>query len=305
MRKIFFSCLFAIAQVVAFGAINWVGNMYPPDGTANSGTGYDIYIQVFKQGVTESGGQGGGISCQIYYGSVSSFGGSWSNINTQSMTYNADIGNNDEYRGTLTLTTGLYEYTCRCSDDGGSSWTWNAGPNGRLTVNAPLDVNWGPLTAQNKSGQYDIRWIIYGESNNSHFEVLSSYDGKSYDVIGTVPSEGDHNTKKEYAFSAPIEGRKYRYFRIRQVDLDGTMDNGPQTELLGRDHAQLQVFPNPANDYIHIEGVENPSTVMILDAQGRIIPTCHIDGSKVDISTLPLGTYYVSTPKGSRAIIKQ
>jgi len=117
-----FMCLFGN---LSFAAIDWVGNMFPSSGSSSEiavGSSLDVYVQVYKAGTTESSGQGAGISCETYHSEVFSFGGTWQSTFTQAMTYNVDIGNNDEYQGSLTpIAAGSYEFTCRCSDDGGYS----------------------------------------------------------------------------------------------------------------------------------------------------------------------------------------
>ncbi|MFZ5879255.1 MAG: C25 family cysteine peptidase [Chloroflexota bacterium] len=49
------------------------------------------------------------------------------------MTYTGDVGNNDQYTGTITPGVGLYEFTAYCSD--GTSY-WQTGGNGKLVVDA-------------------------------------------------------------------------------------------------------------------------------------------------------------------------
>lgn len=129
-----------------------MGGLWPDKNQSNSilpGGTFDIYVQVYAPGVTLRGidgpavaippGQGAGIECQVYYGEVAFFGGSWTNIQTQAMSYNKDIGNNDEYKVTLsTLPAGLYEYTARCAATGTNNWVWvsDGTDNGKLIVGA-------------------------------------------------------------------------------------------------------------------------------------------------------------------------
>jgi hypothetical protein len=76
----------------AFATIDWAGNVWPNSGADVVPTGpVDVYAQVYKAGVTDAAGQGPDISGMLYY---------TTDIAPQAavpMTYNTDVGNNDEY----------------------------------------------------------------------------------------------------------------------------------------------------------------------------------------------------------------
>jgi pullulanase len=118
--------------------LGFVGNMFPAGSASHNvvrGTPVDIYVQVYKDGVTNFAGQGSGITCGLDYGSVAQFGATWPNTTTVSMAYNTDIGNNDEYRAVITPTVGgLIEHTAWCSDNGGASKLVQGDGNARLKV---------------------------------------------------------------------------------------------------------------------------------------------------------------------------
>lgn len=117
---------------VAPSAIGYVGSMFPVGGnstpfTVGATTNLNVYVQVYKDGVTPGGGQGAGIQCYLHWGK---YGTTWTDT---PMTYNVDIGNNDEYRATINtgpLTVGTYGYTAYCTDNGGISRKWRDSPFG-------------------------------------------------------------------------------------------------------------------------------------------------------------------------------
>lgn len=111
--------------------LDWVGLMWPRGGVAhpiNEGSfapsGFDVYVQVYEAGVTPGGGQGGNIECFLHWGE---YGQPWNDI---PMVYNTDIGNNDEYRGTIPQATlnalppGSYGFTtyCKKMNESGRYW---------------------------------------------------------------------------------------------------------------------------------------------------------------------------------------
>lgn len=123
----------------AYAALNWVGDMWPAGGSVNAisaGGSFDVYVQAYKPGVTEPAGPGAGITCTLLWAPVGFFGGAWGSTIITPMIYNTDIGNNDEYKATITPPIGLYEFTTYCTDIGDNATTYQGAGNGRLVVDA-------------------------------------------------------------------------------------------------------------------------------------------------------------------------
>jgi len=133
--------------------LDWVGDMFPAGGTANEVTqaaadrDLDIYVQVYEPGVTEAAGEPvpASISCSLHWGA---YGSTWNDL---PMTWNAQKGNNDEYRATLsqsllnTLAPGTYGFTTFCRREGENPlWRQDAGGDGLLTVLPAADASPAP-----------------------------------------------------------------------------------------------------------------------------------------------------------------
>jgi hypothetical protein len=81
----------------ALGVIGWCGEIWPVNGTPyTSADNIDTYVQVWKEGVTDTVGQGPGIEAYLYYKCDTDV-----DFIEVPMTYNVDIGSNDEYTGTI------------------------------------------------------------------------------------------------------------------------------------------------------------------------------------------------------------
>jgi pullulanase/glycogen debranching enzyme len=110
--------------------IDWVGKMWPRGSVAhqiNEGNfapaSFDVYARVYEAGVTPDPGAPAGIACYLYWGK---YGESWSSL---PMSWNAQLGNDDEFKGTITqavindLAPGSYGFTVYCQKPGeGRSW---------------------------------------------------------------------------------------------------------------------------------------------------------------------------------------
>ncbi|MBI5298055.1 MAG: hypothetical protein HY869_21475 [Chloroflexi bacterium] len=112
--------LAAIGQPRPLMSLGWVGNMWPAGGTTHTittGTSFNVYVQVWKGGVTDSSGQGANITCTLTWTPVPYFGGSGGTTTETAMTYNGDpTPSNDEYMATITPSVGLYEISAYCTD---------------------------------------------------------------------------------------------------------------------------------------------------------------------------------------------
>ncbi len=115
--------------------IDWVGNMFPVGGESaayNQGSGtHTVYVRVYKEGVTPGAGQGAGIACFLHWGQ---YGTTWTDT---AMSYNVDIGNDDEYGVTVdvsALAPGIYGYTAYCTDDNDASRRWRDGEDGLISI---------------------------------------------------------------------------------------------------------------------------------------------------------------------------
>ena len=54
----------------------------------------------------------------------------------------------------------------------------------------------------------------------------------------------------------------------------------------------INLYPNPANDKIHIEGLEGEHEIQIYNAFGMLVMTTTLQGdSEINISDLPTGNY--------------
>jgi len=119
-----------LAPAVPPSTLDWVGLMYPRGGIAhaiNQGafapSGFDVYVQVYESGWTEGANGNPNIACTLHWGE---YGGAWNNL---PMTWNTQIGNNDEYKATLSQATlnalppGTYGFTTNCNKTGeGPRW---------------------------------------------------------------------------------------------------------------------------------------------------------------------------------------
>jgi hypothetical protein len=96
-----------------------------------------------------------------------------------------------------------------------------------------------------------LNWITGAEKNTSVFEVQKSPDGNSFITIGTVPAYVNSSGSLNYTYTdvKPFAGSNY--YRLKMVDLNGSSSYSNVVSLFTYTE-QITVYPNPANNVLHI-----------------------------------------------------
>ncbi len=99
-------------------------------------------------------------------------------------------------------------------------------------------------------GVVNLKWITATETNNFGFEIERRNDFSTYESIGFVNGNGTSTNRVTYNFvDENLSASKY-YYRLKQIDLDGSFEysNEIEVEIEGLTDFQLyQNYPNPFN----------------------------------------------------------
>jgi dienelactone hydrolase len=141
------------------------------------------------------------------------------------------------------------------------------------TTETVLPVNLISYEAfQSGPSQVTIRWKTSEEINNAHFTIERSSNGVDFSVLATVLPKTD----KVYEFVDKYPLKENNYYRLTQVDLDGSKRNFQILRVSMKDNLNqlLQISPNPATDFLNISlyNKENGRiTVSLIDMNGRVL----------------------------------
>ncbi len=130
--------------------------------------------------------------------------------------------------------------------------------NSELTVPISLEVSYVPVelvsfTAENVFDEVILRWNTATETNNRGFRIskaIVTNDQKSWEEKVFLEGAGTKTTPSEYSFRDKITTAGKVFYRLEQLDLDGTISLTQEIEvdLNGpADFALLQNYPNPFN----------------------------------------------------------
>ncbi|MFK8162051.1 MAG: T9SS type A sorting domain-containing protein [Lewinella sp.] len=143
---------------------------------------------------------------------------------------------------------------------------------------ASLPVALTDFTANANDGSVNLNWSTATEVNNSYFEVQRSADpGTGFEKIGTVTGNETTTSASTYEFTDVAPGEGMVYYRLLQVDADGTATHSPivVVELEVSAEREVAVFPNPAASgnrlTVRLNGPWNAggADLQLLDATGR------------------------------------
>ena len=154
---------------------------------------------------------------------------------------------------------------------------------GRFTFSdpsAPLPVELTAFEARRLGSDVRLDWTTASEKNSAWFDVERSRDGLLFERAGRVAGQGTSSTAHDYQFLDPKvaqHGVPTLYYRLRQVDADGTAHYSPvrSVRVESATALLLSAWPNPsagAAPHIRVEQpFEQPLTAILADAAGRTL----------------------------------
>lgn len=280
------------------------------DGSGGAGAGGTILLQVTTYSITgtcpltlsasggnggssvtsgaHGGGGGGGQGAVIFSGAQPT-----TNVTTQT---NAGAGGSS---------------CIGCTTQNAANGT---GPNnqGILTGNTnPLPVELISFTGRANGMQVDLFWETASEINNHYFIVERGDGSGSINELGRVEGFGTSSMLHSYTLTDPAPNAGVNYYRLRQVDYDGTIHYSGwiAVEFQPADH-YVTVFPNPTTGtfQLSLQGYDHQwTTVQVTDIAGRTVSSSSFlvqndySISTLDLSAEQSGVYFVTVTSGEQS----
>ena len=113
-----------------------------------------------------------------------------------------------------------------------------------------IPVELASFTAQLSGNDVILNWTTATELNNQGFEIEHSIDNQSFSKIGFVPGFGTTTEMKSYSFRVSDISSGVQYYRLKQIDFDGTATTYSSVEVTGpmpNTFVLNQNHPNPFN----------------------------------------------------------
>lgn len=147
----------------------------------------------------------------------------------------------------------------------------------RLESDYFVPVELASFTGQVIGNDVLLDWTTATELNNKGFEIEQSSDNQNFNRVGFVPGFGTTSESKSYSFRISDAPSGKQYYRLKQIDFDGTSTTYNSVEIDGpviREFALYQNHPNPFNPSTTINfslQTESNVTIKIFNMLGQQI----------------------------------
>jgi hypothetical protein len=259
-----------------------------------SGNTYTLYITLGRR--TDKRGGGGAAATQIVEVCIGTTCTTITRTNTTSV---------------LSLTTEAWTFTAPASGTLQLKITnisTYAGPDnssygmiiGYIGFNVPTPVTLVDFNALKNGSEVAINWQTATEINNDYFIVEKSKNGIDFTTVGIIDGSGNSQSTLNYQTTDHSPYYGISYYRLKQVDYDGTVSYSKIEAVNFNGNKNLTVSPNPGTGIFNIQGLNGESEISVQNPLGQVvlIKKGFSDSSEIDLSSQPDGVYFININNG-------
>ncbi len=180
-----------------------------------------------------------------------------------------------------------------------------------FTINVEPSVSSATISWSKEAGADSYILKVY--SDNKLTELLFE---QRYDAQGNIMLRSTGEDKLSAVISDLIENTQYYYALTSYTsgneviaEVPGFFVTTGATGLKETEKEKISVYPNPATDYIFVQGVQcKPNEVKLFDLTGQSVSVTVLEdngGIKINISPLSNGIYFLSVSGKSEKILKK
>lgn len=130
--------------------------------------------------------------------------------------------------------------------------TNNTQGTSQFTCNFALPVELIFFKAKAQGDAALLTWATAMEKNNAGFLIERSKDGKAFETIANKAGQGTTLSVTNYEFTDEQPYSAVSYYRLKQVDFDGTQTYTSIQAVYFKSAEDIYLFPNPATDELNI-----------------------------------------------------
>jgi len=159
-----------------------------------------------------------------------------------------------------------------------------------------LPVKLTKFAAKAESSSVLLTWETATELNSDKFIVERSNDGSLFLPIGDVKAKGNSSQQISYSLRDKNPQSGINYYRLKQVDLDGSFENSDILPVkFSLSAASVKTYPNPVSEWLHVNGFSSKkATVSWYTLDGRKIAETSLENDVTKVpSTLNNGLYII------------
>ena len=143
--------------------------------------------------------------------------------------------------------------------------------------NNALPVELSSFSGECFENSVELFWQTESEQNSSHFILEHSRTGEDWDIIDSQNAAEFSNETIEYYYFHNNASSGNNYYRLNQIDTDGTMQTFNILNVNCENNASsyFTIYPNPSNGNIHLvlndQQIIGEASIRVIDAKGNIV----------------------------------
>jgi hypothetical protein len=200
--------------------------------------------------------------------------------------------------GSATDITG--PFTITITSGGGTGSNQNVRLDNFSIGGTVLSVELNSFIVSKDNNSNLLSWQTTAEKNNAQFQIERSQNGEAFLKIGEVKGRGNSNVEQNYTFTDALPMKGINYYRLRQVDFDGTesVSKTVSVNFDGKGKGTFKAYPTLTQGLVNVElGEEGKSEISVRDLTGRVILTQNTEGvsnQTLNLGALSSGLYLLS-----------
>jgi hypothetical protein len=196
--------------------------------------------------------------------------------------------------------------------------SFSGGGGGSGSGGSPLPVTLASFTAKKREQTAVLNWTTTSESHNQGFEIQRSVNNLTFNTIGFVDGVGTTYNTQSYTFTDTQMGAGNNYYRLKQIDLDGTFNYSRMVQVENLSGSNTRIYPMPVSNLLSIdyEALQDEDLQITLVNQSGIVQYSKafkvVKGSNtltLDFAPVSSGAYLIklTSPKATvtRHVFKQ
>ena len=176
-----------------------------------------------------------------------------------------------------------------------------------FAISVTLPVRLLSFNAYANKEQIDVVWSTAEEKDMDVYHVEKSFDGSTFERIGSVKSKEYSSNNYEFIDVDPRAG--IQYYRLQQMDLDARYSYSDIISVrYGTDADAAYIYPNPSSDYLRLGGFIHDSIVdiNIYNAEGKVVKRLTMSANEaINIKDLTVGVYFIEISEGPLRLKKK
>ncbi len=172
----------------------------------------------------------------------------------------------------------------------------------------PLPVQLTSFSARRQADNaVVVKWNTASEKNSARFEVQRSLNGREYTTVATATARGNSTQATTYAVLDKTTPAASLYYRLRQVDQDGSFRFSPVVTVAGIGQlAKVLLYPNPTTSSLHfLTEAALPYRVLNQLGQPVLHGTTETGEATVPTETLKTGLYFLELQTGTGSVVQK